>query len=95
MDYQLLSAVAGIALSLGFSYIPGVKGAFGALTGDWKRVVMLIMLAVVAGAVYGLSCGEIINTVTCDQAGAMVMVEAFVLALIANQSAYTITPKRS
>jgi hypothetical protein len=94
MDYQLLSAVAGIALSLIFSYVPGVKGLFKSLAGDWKRVVMLVMLAVVAGGIYGLNCGGILDTVSCDQSGAIAMVEAFVLALIANQSAYSITPKR-
>jgi hypothetical protein len=92
IDQQLLSALAGIALSLAFSYIPGLREWFQALTGEWKRVTLLAALLAVSGAIYGLSCAAIVNAVSCDQAGAIGLAQAFLLALIANQSAYQLTP---
>jgi hypothetical protein len=92
VNQQLLSALAGIALSLAFSYIPGLNARFQALDGQWKRVALLGTLAVVSAGIYGLSCGGIVDAVSCDQAGAIGLVQAFVLALVANQSAYQLTP---
>ncbi len=89
---QLLSALAGVTLSLAFSYVPGLAPRFQALTGEYKRVVLLGTLALVSGAIYGLSCGAILVAVSCDQAGAIGLVEAFLLALIANQAAYQMVP---
>jgi len=48
MSAQLLSAVAGVLLSLLFSYIPGASDWFAALDGTRKRLVMLGALVLVA-----------------------------------------------
>lgn len=91
-----LSVVAGVVLSLGFSYIPGLKSKFDTLAPERKRLVMLGLLVLVSGAVYGLSCAgfaaDLGIGVTCDQAGAIGLIRAFVVATIANQSTYMITP---
>ena len=99
MTPTLLSSLAGIALSLIFSYIPGISPRYEALTATYKRLVMLFLLAVVSTAAFGFAClgwlpffGDQIS-VACTQQGGVELLTAFVLALVANQSTYLITPK--
>jgi len=94
---ELILAIAGVILSLVFSYVPGAADWYGRLEGTQKRLVMLILLAVAAGGMFGLACaglgGDVGLTVTCDRAGAMQMVMAFILAMTTNQATYLISPK--
>ena len=100
MTSDLLSSVAGVVLSLLFSYLPGLSGWYGGLGGDKKRLIMLGMLALVAGGMYALDCGGLLVKLAPDVAGMcsaadgwVQVVRAFVLAMIANQAAFTISPK--
>jgi multisubunit Na+/H+ antiporter MnhB subunit len=93
MTAVLLSSIVAIVLSLLFSYVPGLNTWYAALTGEWKRVGMAVLLLLTAGAVFGLSCANVLSYVTCDQAGAIGMIKIFVSALIANQAAFLITPQ--
>ena len=104
MTPTLLSSLAGIALSLIFSYIPGISPRYEALTATYKRLVMLLLLAVVSLGAFGFAClgwlpyfngGDATVSVTCTQQGGVELLTAFVLALVANQSTYLITPKTS
>ncbi len=90
-----LSAVAGILLSLGFSYIPGVRERFGSMEPTYKRLVMLGLLLVSALGIFSLSClqSPVLKAITCDQAGAWELGRVFVAALIANQAVFTASPK--
>ena len=90
-----LSALAGILLSLGFSYIPGVSQRFGELAPTQKRLVMLGLLLACALGVFGLSCLQTgwLSMVTCDQAGAWGLARVFAAAVIANQAAFTVSPR--
>lgn len=96
MTAETLSLLAGTILSLLFSYVPGLNTKFASFDTEKKRGIMLVILAVCAGAIYGLSCaGWATNlhiNVTCDQAGAWILIQAFILAVIANQGIYSISP---
>jgi uncharacterized protein YacL len=93
MNADQLSAVAGIVLSLAFSYLPGVSDWFARLDSTVKRLIMAALLAVVAGAVYGLSCADVLTTITCNKPGALGLLNALIAALIANQATFTLSPK--
>jgi hypothetical protein len=93
MTAETLSAVAGVVLSLAFSYVPGVREWFEALDATRKRLIMALSLAIVSAGVVALSCWNIMPLVTCNQGGVVALVTAFIAALVANQSAYLITPK--
>jgi hypothetical protein len=92
---QLLTALAGVTLSLLASYLPGFSAWFNRLEAIYKRLVMLGLLAACSLAITGLSCaglGEAFSLPpACDRGSGVLMVQAFLLALIANQSAYLIT----
>ena len=90
-----LSAAAGIVLSLGFSYIPGVSQRFDGLTPTQKRLAMLGLLLACALGVFLLSCANsgVITAPACDRSGAWGLAKVFIAALIANQAAFTISPR--
>ncbi len=95
MTAEALALYSGVALSLVFSYVPGLNKKFDELQSDYKRLIMLAALLVTALVVFGVGCSGWLDVgISCDQAGVVAMAQAFVLALIANQSAYAITPKR-
>lgn len=93
-----ISGLAGVVLSLVFSYIPGARDWFSRLTGDQKRLVMLGACLVVPVAMALLACtgfaADFGLSVTCDRAGIVGLIKAFVVAAITNQTAYQLTPKQ-
>ena len=107
MDGTTLSTVASAVLSIGFSYVPRMRDWYEKLGvntdgsddgGTTKRLVMLVLLAMVVLVVFGLSCAGLGAgfelSVTCDQPGATGLVKALVFAIAANQGTYMLT-KRS
>jgi len=97
MSAESLALISGAVLSLLFSYIPGLNVKFAELGSEVKRLIMAGLLLAVAASVYGLSCAgwgaSLGIVVPCDQEGLLSLIQVFVLALIANQSAYAITPQ--
>lgn len=107
MEFNLtpeqLGILAGAVLSLLFSYVPGLKLWYAMLgvnpdgsddEGVRKRLVMAGISLLVALAVFGLACGQVITSgVTCDRAGVVQLTFVYVSVLIGNQSIYAITPQ--
>jgi hypothetical protein len=93
MSPELLALIAGTFLSLVFSYVPKLNKAFAQLEGDYKRLIMLGALLLSALGVFGLSCANWYDLVSCDVAGVKELIEIFILSAIANQGAYMLTPK--
>jgi hypothetical protein len=97
MTAEFLAGIVGIGLSLIFSYVPGLNAKFAALDATYKRLIMLGLLVLTAGVVYGLACiGWAANlgiNLTCDQAGLQELLKALFAAAIANQTAYSLTPQ--
>lgn len=97
MSAENLTLIAAALLSLLFSYVPKLNTWFDGLDGLYKRLIMLVLLLVVAGGSYGLACAgwgvEFGVALTCDKVGAVGMVKALILAIMANQSTYALSPK--
>lgn len=93
MNAELLAGIGGVVFSLLFSYFPGLSKWYGPLLPDKKRLIMLGVLVASALGIFGLACVEIYNLVSCNAVGAWALVEYFVLAAIANQAAYQLSPK--
>lgn len=94
MTVEQLGAIAGVILSLLFSYVPGLSDKFNALEPVVKRLIMAGLLLLVAIGALALSCANIIVTVECTQAGLIALINVYIAALVANQAAYMITPLR-
>jgi len=92
MSAESLALYAGAILSLLFGYFPGLKGWFEGLGTEYKRLIMAGLLLAVSGGIFGLSCWEIIApVVVCDQVGLVGLGKVFILSVIANQAAFTLT----
>jgi len=92
MSSQLLAGIAGIVLSLLFEYLPGLHDWYNALVDTKQKLVMLAALLLSAAGVFALACIGRYDLVTCDVAGVWMLLEYFVLAVIANQATYLISP---
>jgi len=92
---EWIAGIAGAILPLIFSYIPGLKHLWEKLPGVYKRISMLVMLVIVTGAAYGVACvgwAPILGLeINCDREGALTLINALLLAIMANQSVYEIT----
>jgi hypothetical protein len=97
MTADTIAISAAVVLSLAFSYIPRLNPWFEKLEPTVKRLIMLCLLLVVSIAAFGLACagwGDSLGlNVVCDEAGAWSLIRALVLAIIANQSIYNISPR--
>jgi hypothetical protein len=93
MTPELISSIAGILLSLMFSYIPGVNAWYENLEGTYKRLIMLGLLFMVAAGIFGLGCANLISDVACTKEDALRMLQVFITALIANQTTFLVSPK--
>lgn len=95
MTSEQLGSIAGVVLSLVFSYVPGVRDQFAALETTVKRLIMAGLLLLVAVGALALSCANVVPAVECSQAGAVTLIETFIAALVANQAAFLISPQVS
>jgi hypothetical protein len=91
MTSTFLSQIAGIVLSLSFSYIPGLKDQYAKLDSTGKSCVMALVIIVVACGIYAGACWGLLDQVTCDRGGAIGLAQAVIGALIANQAMYLIS----
>lgn len=92
MDAELLASVFSVALSLLFSYVPGIKEVYDPLEKRWKQMIMGIGIIVVSVGAFALSCGSIVDIgMACDKAGALELLRVTISALVVNQTAYPIT----
>lgn len=89
---ETLSALAGVVLSLFFSYVPGANTWYAAQAPVSKRLIMAGLLLVVAIFSVLLSCSSILPLIVCEKAGFLAIAQVFVAALIANQTAFLISP---
>ena len=92
MSSELLAGTAGVVLSLLFEYLPGLNDWYNALADGWQKLVMLGALILSAAGIFGLACIGRSELVTCDVNGVWLLVEYFVLALVANQATHRISP---
>lgn len=98
MSAESLSIITGTVLSLLFSYLPGTRKWYAQFSPEVKRLIMLGLILLCGGIVYGLSClgwgTEWGIAPICNQSGLMGLIEQVIVAIIANQSIYAISPLR-
>ena len=96
MNATLLSLLGGSALSLIFAYVPGFKTQFGKMNGTQKRLVMAVLLLLLTLGSFAMVCWRpdtVVKDLACNESGAVELAGVFILALMANQSTYSIAVK--
>jgi hypothetical protein len=89
----LISGFAGALLSLALNYFPGLNTWFAALESSKKSFIILVSLFIVSVLIALSSCADLWVVMSCDKGGFVKLAEAFLFALIANQSVYKIIPQ--
>lgn len=96
MTENELAVIAGVIFSLLASYFPRFDTWFAGKSKTDKRLFMLALLTATATGIFGIGClgwfAEFVS-VTCNTAGAAGLVKILVIAIIANQSVYGISPE--
>src|SRR5574344_708987 len=90
---DLISMVVGAVTSLLFNYFPGLNTWFSALRTEVKSFIMIGLMAVASVAIYLLSLYGIIEI--SQPVDWVLVLRTFILAVVANQSAYVIAPQTS
>lgn len=92
----ILSGIAGVIVSLVFSWFPVLNEKYGALPEGTKKLIMLGVMVLVAGVIFAFNCFGLfsgtIPAVSCDQAGVEQYLIILATAAVANQTAYAFTP---
>lgn len=91
---ELIALVAGAVVSLIFSYFPVLRVKFAGLTQEAKSGIMLGLNVLIVVALCLLDAFDIFDFgLTFDKAGIANIVLTFFAAMIANQSAYVLSPQ--
>jgi hypothetical protein len=95
MPETTIASLAGVIISLVFSYIPGVSDWYANLNAQYKSLWMLAFLLIACGVLFGAGCLGYSSQVACTAEGAKSLVPLFIAAAIANQATYLISPQKS
>ena len=97
LNSEQLAMYASVVLSLLFSYVPGLNTWYQTLDATKKSLIMLGLLVVVAGGSMGLACtgwgADFGLSLSCDRVGFAGLFQALLLAVIANQATYKLSPQ--
>lgn len=88
---QVISGLAGVLLSLAFSYLPGLRQWFAPKDAPTKSLIMLACLLVVTVALFIVRCNTLVAQ--CFITNWLDYASAFGTALVLNQGTYTISPQ--
>lgn len=98
MTPETLALYSGVVLSLVFSYVPGIESKYKGLDVAWKQLVMLGLLVLVAIGIFSIACagmaGDFGLTATCDKNGVVEIIKILIMASIANQATYKLSPRK-
>ncbi len=97
MSAESITLIAGTSLSLAFSYIPGAKEWFMKFNPQMKRLIMLGLIILTSLSVFGIAClGWGLDwgvSLSCNRSGFLGLLEQVIIAIIANQGVYAISPR--
>lgn len=90
---DLITMVVGALLSMLFNYFPALNVWYAALKTEVKSGIMIGLLALASVVIYLLSLYGIIEI--SQPVDWVLVLRTFILAVVANQSAYVIAPQTS
>ena len=91
-SHETIASIAGIVLSLVFAYVPGLADKFAALDSNAKRLIMAVLLLIVTAGMVANACRA---DGACYAASAEQAIRIFIAALLANQGAFLLAPRRA
>lgn len=94
LTLSMISAAAGIIVSLAFTYIPKLNTWFGAQSEVYKQGFMALAGLIFSFVVFGLGCGKLITlNIPCTTIGATNVLWMWGAWVVGNQSADRASPE--
>lgn len=91
---DIIAGLTGVVISLLFSYFPVLKEQFAGKSTEFKSGVMLVLMALVTGAITALNYFGVLNAgISFVPGWPWQVVWVFVSAVIGNQAAFKISPQ--
>jgi len=92
---DVLIALAGVVLSITFTYSPGLRVAYGGLASETKQLIQLILIVAIAGIMFAFTCTQfwLVPGVDCSKQGLITLVVYIFLAAGGNQLTYKLSPQ--
>jgi hypothetical protein len=92
MTPEVLVGIASMVLALLFDWLPGLKTWYDKLSDGQKRGLMVGLLVIVTGGVFGLSCaGWLLTSWLCNGSGIQEAAYLLLLAVAINQGIHSLT----
>lgn len=91
MNENAYAALAGVVLSLFFTYFPYLKDKYAQLRPDYQQLIQLGVLAILVFGRVGLGCLGKDATFQCSTDGLWQAIQAYILAILANAGMYKAT----
>ena len=95
VNSEVLVVLAAAVLSMVFTYMPGLRTQFAALTSEQKQAIQLILIVVLAGFMFLVTCVGLFSVpgVICSKDGVMSLLVYVFLAAGGNQLTYKLSPQ--
>ena len=98
MDENVIVAAAAVVISIAFNWVPKLKDWYTVQDDNAQRLIMLGVLAVATGLVFGAGCTGfqlpgVVYSGTCDKEGAKQLGQLFLNAVATSQIAFLALPK--
>jgi hypothetical protein len=92
---EVLIALAGVVLSVIFTYMPKLRVMYGGLASETKQLIQLILITSIAGIMFAFTCTSffMVPGVECTQQGMITLIIYIFLAAGGNQLAYKLSPQ--
>jgi hypothetical protein len=89
---EMLVGFASVILALLFDWLPGLKSWYDKFGEGQKRGLMALLLVIVTGAAFGLSCaGWLLTGWLCNSTGIQGAAYLLILAVAINQGIHSLT----
>ena len=90
---DFLAVVAGVLLSLLFSYAPGFANWYNLLEAEYKSLLMLAFNLIITAVVFTLGCYGFLGGIDCSVNGGIQFFWVFLQVIIPNQITHVASPK--
>ena len=88
---EFFAGISAAIIAFVFEKIPGINEDWDKLSGEMKQNVMFVLLLLLVGSAFALSCGGVLEAFQCTVDGGMSAMFTLVIAIGANQGAYLLS----
>lgn len=94
MTPETIASLAGLIISVIFSYFPILRVKYAALSEELKSVIMIALMILAGFAAWGAGCiGWVETNLACDVSSVQKLIWLILVAIATNQGVHRISPQ--